>query len=397
MSEVVCKLEDDLCRCCHSEGAYKNLTGVYNFGGIEEIYYDMLRDTFDINLNPMPGLLCVSTYTICDACIEKLRDATNFKKQVLFYEDKFKEMISKNLIRGAESDDVLEIKQEETDEVFSRIPGNRVKVKKRSVSTALSDHNDDDDWHCDDELLDEDHKGQSEVPKKKSKRAQSKTKGRSKKDLNKKKKIKMESSAENKDNAEGGIIAASSKFRVRADDYTRDGTTIVCTHCGNRYNKYCTFRYHVKTKHYKIPKFKCPRCPESFMTPATFTVHKLREHNIDDRINCNACKGVFNSKIQLRKHMDNFHMMGEKYKCDFCDYESFSFEGMYKHKFKHKTERDYHCRFCKKSFLRRATLSLHERIHTGDRRKVCTVCGQAFVQKASLNYHMTKYHPEVNF
>lgn len=133
------------------------------------------------------------------------------------------------------------------------------------------------------------------------------------------------------------------------------------------------------------------------MTPAPLTIHKLKEHNIDERFFCNACKGTFNTKVQLKKHINNFHMLGEKYKCEYCDYESFSFESMYKHKFKHKTVKDYHCRFCKKAFLRKTTLDLHERIHTGDRRQICKVCNQAFVQKASLNYHMAKYHPEVNF
>lgn len=133
------------------------------------------------------------------------------------------------------------------------------------------------------------------------------------------------------------------------------------------------------------------------MTLAPYTVHRLEAHGLDERFGCRACKGKFNTKVQLRKHINNFHMLGERYKCEACDYESFSFEGMYKHKFKHRSVKDYHCRFCVKSFLRKTTLDLHERIHTGDRRKVCQVCGQAFVQKASLNYHMTKYHPEVNF
>lgn len=133
------------------------------------------------------------------------------------------------------------------------------------------------------------------------------------------------------------------------------------------------------------------------MTLAPLTVHKLEAHDVDDRFKCNACKGAFNTRVQLKKHLNTFHMMGERHKCEFCEYESFSFESLYKHKFKHRTVKNYHCRFCRKAFLRKTTMDLHERIHTGDRRKVCAVCGKAFVQKASLNYHMTKYHPEVNF
>lgn len=189
----------------------------------------------------------------------------------------------------------------------------------------------------------------------------------------------------------------AAKFRLSEQDYSRDGDCFQCSRCEKRYDKFFSLKFHIKSKHYRIARYHCPYCEEEFITPSPFTIHKLKVHNVDDRFKCNACKGIFNSKVQLRKHINNFHMMGERYKCEFCEYESFSFEGMYKHKFKHKTVKDYQCRFCKKAFLRKTTLDLHERIHTGDRRKVCQVCSKAFVQKASLNYHMTKYHPEVNF
>nr|XP_004926704.1 zinc finger protein 596 isoform X3 [Bombyx mori] len=393
MSEVVCKLEDDLCRCCHSEGAYKNLTGVYNFGGIEEIYYDMLRDTFDINLNPMPGLLCVSTYTICDACIEKLRDATNFKKQVLFYEDKFKEMISKNLIRGAESDDVLEIKQEETDEVFSRIPGNRVKVKKRSVSTTLSDHNDDVDWHCDDELLDEDHKGQSEVPKKKSKRAQSKTKGRSKKDLNKKKKIKMESSAENKDNAEGTATKAIDDYYTReiADDAMR----YTCKTCGRSFKNIPCIRQHYTHVHLKMrPKLRgCYLCAVKVASHMR-AAHMEQAHGVPAPT-CGVCGKKFPYQSKMLKHQKNVHMGEKSIACSVCDMKFFSRTNLAQHSIKHSAERIHKCDFCGKGFKWRKNLRTHVRMHLNDRRYACSVCDEAFVQQTSLKYHMMKKHPAV--
>ncbi|XP_028028717.1 zinc finger protein 233-like isoform X3 [Bombyx mandarina] len=387
MSEVVCKLEDDLCRCCHSEGAYKNLTGVYNFGGIEEIYYDMLRDTFDINLNPMPGLLCVSTYTICDACIEKLRDATNFKKQVLFYEDKFKEMISKNLIRGAESDDVLEIKQEETDEVFSRIPGNRVKVKKRSVSTALSDHNDDDDWHCDDELLDEDHKGQSEVPKKKSKRAQSKTKGRSKKDLNKKKKIKMESSAENKDNAEGHNEIPRYYTIVR-NDYT-------CNVCHRTYASQPLVSQHYRFVHLKRrPKNrKCPHCDQRI--PGHLRAYHLADAHGIPAPTCGICGKRYRYNCHLVQHQKKVHMGEKSAVCGVCDKGFFNDVSLKLHMMTHSDERKHECGHCGRRFRWESNLKDHVKIHTGDKSHVCRICEKGFIQKSTLKQHLTRVHNEI--
>ncbi|XP_052757182.1 zinc finger protein 39-like isoform X3 [Galleria mellonella] len=372
MSNETWKLEKDLCRCCHSEGSFKNLSETSDEG--QEVYSDMLQFALDINVLPVAGMLCCVTYTICEQCSDRLRDAVSFKRQVLQCEERFRDMYDKDGIKVLTTGD-LKVK-EEVPEEYPEVDG------KPDLPTM--DGDDSDDFPLND--LNSEEIKQEDPKKSKPKKAKQKKKlGRPKK-----------TDAGNGEK-KGGKTPTKSIFRLQEADYTRDGEQYVCGRCDKRYDKIFSLRFHVKTKHYKIPRFSCPYCMETFFTPAPLTVHKLQEHNIDDRFNCNACKGTFNTKIQLRKHINNFHMLGEKYKCEFCEYESFSFEGLYKHKFKHKTVKDYHCRFCRKSFLRKTTLDLHERIHTGDRRKICKVCGQAFVQKASLNYHMTKYHPEVNF
>ncbi|CAG4958933.1 unnamed protein product [Colias eurytheme] len=86
------KLEKDLCRCCHAEGNFDNLANE------QEIYSDMLRYCFDIDVTPVPGALCAITYTICPDCILKLRDASAFKKQVQLCEEKFLKLYSKKAI-----------------------------------------------------------------------------------------------------------------------------------------------------------------------------------------------------------------------------------------------------------------------------------------------------------
>lgn len=40
-----------MCRCCASEGAFKDVKSTYHWMGEEEIYADMLRDCFDINVS----------------------------------------------------------------------------------------------------------------------------------------------------------------------------------------------------------------------------------------------------------------------------------------------------------------------------------------------------------
>lgn len=47
------KIEKDLCRCCHTEGSFKNLAEPCIEMGEEEIYCDMLRDSFDIDVSTL--------------------------------------------------------------------------------------------------------------------------------------------------------------------------------------------------------------------------------------------------------------------------------------------------------------------------------------------------------
>ncbi|XP_075989282.1 uncharacterized protein LOC142985169 isoform X2 [Anticarsia gemmatalis] len=80
-------LLNGMCRCCASEGVFKDVKTAYTWMGEEEVYADMLKQCFDI---------CLSTSEqgddggICEVCITQLRNAANFKKQVLTTEEQFK-------------------------------------------------------------------------------------------------------------------------------------------------------------------------------------------------------------------------------------------------------------------------------------------------------------------
>ncbi|XP_075989341.1 uncharacterized protein LOC142985194 isoform X2 [Anticarsia gemmatalis] len=357
-------LEHDLCRCCHVEGTFQNLALSNSEVEGNTTYVDMLRDCLDINIVPVPGMLCNVTYTICGPCITRLTDVAKFRAQVEACEKKFKDFYNRDAIKIEDELGDIIIKEELPDDYEDDEPDEDNTEPEESVQKKI--------------------KKDSKPKKEKSKASKKISRPK-----------KLEDNIKEVENKRKNV--PTTKFCLRDDDFTQEGDILSCARCDKKYDKKSSLCFHVKTKHYKIPRYSCPYCKKQFMTPAPLTVHKLEAHNVDERFNCNACKGIFNTKVQLRKHINNFHMLGEKYKCEFCEYESFSFESMYKHKFKHKTVKDYQCRFCKKAFVRKTTLDLHERIHTGDRRKVCPVCSQAFVQKASLNYHMTKYHPEVKF
>ncbi|XP_063836431.1 uncharacterized protein LOC135085588 [Ostrinia nubilalis] len=75
-----------LCRCCHKDGYFKSLQDTYIYETEVEVYAKMLRDAFDIEIKQP---LLDASNSICEVCIEKLRHAVDFKKQVLECEKKF--------------------------------------------------------------------------------------------------------------------------------------------------------------------------------------------------------------------------------------------------------------------------------------------------------------------
>ncbi|XP_059056419.1 zinc finger protein 37-like isoform X10 [Achroia grisella] len=86
-----------MCRCCASEGTFKNLSNAYQWMGQEEIYSDMLKECFDISLTTAePG----EEGGICEVCITQLRNAANFKKQVQHTEVQFKKCLQDKLFKS---------------------------------------------------------------------------------------------------------------------------------------------------------------------------------------------------------------------------------------------------------------------------------------------------------
>ncbi|XP_063372418.1 uncharacterized protein LOC134660571 [Cydia amplana] len=70
-----------LCRCCQAKDGFRSLGEPYVHEGAQEIYADMLRDCLNIIMKPPTS--SQSSYSICEGCVCRLRDATVFKRQVL--------------------------------------------------------------------------------------------------------------------------------------------------------------------------------------------------------------------------------------------------------------------------------------------------------------------------
>ncbi|XP_045506145.1 zinc finger protein 710-like isoform X5 [Colias croceus] len=92
---IIVKENPGLCRCCLSEGCYKELGTEYPWMDETEVYADMLLECFDISISQHIEGPNGTNRLICEVCITRLRDACNFKKQVMDCEKKFVDMIGR--------------------------------------------------------------------------------------------------------------------------------------------------------------------------------------------------------------------------------------------------------------------------------------------------------------
>nr|XP_021196448.2 zinc finger protein 208 isoform X1 [Helicoverpa armigera] len=97
--EIVVKESPGLCRCCLSEGCYKDLGTEYTWMNETEVYADMLLECFDVSITQHNDGPNGPNRLICEVCITRLRDACNFKKQVLDSEKKFIDMMGRGEFR----------------------------------------------------------------------------------------------------------------------------------------------------------------------------------------------------------------------------------------------------------------------------------------------------------
>ncbi|XP_068625791.1 PR domain zinc finger protein 5-like isoform X2 [Battus philenor] len=97
--EIVVKESPGLCRCCLSEGCYKDLATEYSWMDDTEVYAEMLLECFDISISQHNDGPNGPNRLICEVCITRLRDACNFKKQVLASEKKFVDMIGRGAFK----------------------------------------------------------------------------------------------------------------------------------------------------------------------------------------------------------------------------------------------------------------------------------------------------------
>ncbi|XP_052757183.1 zinc finger protein 93-like isoform X4 [Galleria mellonella] len=362
MSNETWKLEKDLCRCCHSEGSFKNLSETSDEG--QEVYSDMLQFALDINVLPVAGMLCCVTYTICEQCSDRLRDAVSFKRQVLQCEERFRDMYDKDGIKVLTTGD-LKVK-EEVPEEYPEVDG------KPDLPTM--DGDDSDDFPLND--LNSEEIKQEDPKKSKPKKAKQKKKlGRPK-----------------KTDAGNG----EKKGEKTGDYYVYIDDRFTCKTCGRSFSSQPLVSQHYRFVHLKRrPRDrKCPYCDQR--VPGYLRAYHLEEaHNIPAP-KCGVCNKKFRYPHNVLQHQKKVHMGEKTVICQICDKGFFSTLSLRLHMTTHNDAKRFKCSVCGREFRWLNNLKDHLKIHTGDKRYVCKVCAKAFVQKSTLKQHGVRNHPGVD-
>ncbi|XP_048003210.1 zinc finger protein 888-like isoform X3 [Leguminivora glycinivorella] len=394
-----------VCRCCFAEGCYKDISTEYFWMGKKEVYCEMLTETFDLSIafaqTSGPNS---NSRLICEPCISRLRDASEFKKQVQECEKMFMQYLDPG--RSTVEEIQLEITQEPMEKGVKLEP---VKLEKNQSDDDFDDRGgfeDMDEDDLDDQPL---TKLASKVPKKesvdlldlldnaKAEKRKSSTKAKAspaKKAKTKKetpkatvskpkpeKKKKGQNEEANQANKDTTAAKNTEEENLAWREYLLSNVnTIVST----------TTAYPFKYRPIlNGTKFQCYYCPDAFSDPAELRNHN-RDRHFQEKIpkprkykpikidftaaSCKVCAADIPNYSILKSHLtehgraiDTEHgesispycLGSEPLTCQICDKQFNKFVSLIRHMFEHS---DYlRCKNCCQSFDSHAQLETHVR------------------------------------
>ncbi|XP_041968391.1 zinc finger protein 26-like isoform X13 [Aricia agestis] len=424
-----------VCRCCLAEGCYKDISTEYFWMGKREVYAEMLSETLDLSIAySTSGGPNSNSRLICEQCISKLRDATEFKRQVQECERTFIQWLDPgNSVADATA---TEVKLEQ------------VKKEKNHNSDEDDDFNDQPDFGDDDgyDDLDDDvplTKYASKTPKKEpvdlqdlldnvkptTKRKSTTTKDKS---TAKKAKVSKEKATSSKPKPEKKkketnparsnaeiIILNTTAYPFRVND-----KSMLCVFCLDLYDDAEKFRLHMQEEHFEfylgavfkgLPKLefikadisdmKCRICWEKFSNLETVAEHLKTTHelNLDlggklgimpymlrnNTFDCALCEKKMPTLSHLNRHTITHFL---SYVCHVCGSSYAATTGLLKHVRSKHQQYEATCKRCKKTFPSIDAKEKHRRTEKACMSYGCTKCSERFYDWRLRKTHMELAH-----
>ncbi|XP_063837103.1 zinc finger protein 429-like isoform X8 [Ostrinia nubilalis] len=385
-------INNGMCRCCASEGTFKDVATRYQWMGEEEVYGEMLRECFDITLAASDD---GQEAGICEVCITQLRNAANFKKQVQRTEEQFKRRL-----------DDLPFKS------------NIVKVEASPLEEAVG-VSDDDDKYSDEMSLSEYQeiaiKTESSDDTKAKKRSAKATTSRAKQP-----KLEAETSSKRRNTRSRGKVSEetltlnkrvnfstfinikpSGVSRVRHVERTsqkQKRLTELDLHFDNiKTVVRCSNATPIRCK--VGDRYACGYCLDQYMDPRDLKKHTLDKHrDSDDKLECLNIRSLSRYSV----HLDVTDL-----KCTICNDSMNRLEELIEHlKLEHDEPIHSHirnlmvpykfeslqlsCAICLQEFDEYSDLQGHMTEHY--RNYVCEFCDKAFIMRSVMVEHKKDVH-----
>ncbi|XP_075989122.1 uncharacterized protein LOC142985076 isoform X7 [Anticarsia gemmatalis] len=419
-----------VCRCCLTEGCYKDISTEYFWMGKREVYSEMLSDTFNVTIAySQSGGPNSNSRLICEPCISRLRDACDFRRQVLECEKTFMQHLDPCSSRI--NDLEVPVVPLETD----------VKLERIKLETSDDDEFDDRDFDDDDDDMDDQPltKLASKIPKKETvdildlldnNKAAEKRKSATKTKTAPAKKAKIVKKEPVK--ATASKVVPKTEKKKKGILPTRPGprTSIWQMTISERQNA-ATFLVYttVKPFFYQQANFKCFYCNEVFpeihsvlqhtafhATPEKYCLLKQylrkgkRVIKVDiSGLKCRICDQKYSDLDDIRKHLiaahkKEFNSAGNglmaydlstnngQLSCHKCNKTFNSFFLLNRHMNVHFS---VVCETCGLGFMSHQRLINHRIVHQNGIHR-CEKCQEIFPTKLKLRYHLFKKHEVTN-
>ncbi|XP_075989333.1 uncharacterized protein LOC142985191 isoform X7 [Anticarsia gemmatalis] len=411
--QIVVKEGPGLCRCCLTEGCYKDLGKEYTWMNETEVYADMLLECFDISITQHNEGPNGPNRLICEVCITRLRDACYFKKQVQDSEKKFIDMMGRGEFRSKNAgatDTVVIFQQQMKTEAASDVPANVVdaEVEFLDEEIGFADDAEDDDTIEDPEPSVSDItvsslpiKGKRGRPKKTTAKTDKKAKIAKLDD--KPKAVKSIGKGDAEAPSKSSMTSTKrNKLMKRNAIIIIENTTVIPFkwHRQNYLCFYChlTFKDHEMLKTHTVKEHK-----KSNIKAAVSYLRRDEKVKIDvSTLQCKICNNDYNTLEDLLQHLKTHnkifteecgygiipYKLNEHFHCAVCKQEFQYFTKLNQHMNEHFG--NYICELCGKSFLSQGRLRCHSLTHGSKFR--CNVCSETFDSLTQKNNHESKVH-----
>ncbi|XP_022818926.1 zinc finger protein 43-like isoform X15 [Spodoptera litura] len=420
----------NVCRCCLAEGCYKDISTEYFWMGKREVYAEMLSETLNLSIAySNSGGPNSNSRLICELCISRLRDASDFKRQVQECERTF----LRHLDPGSSSMvGEVEVTVEPT-EIDPDVKLEHVKQEK-----AVSDDDDDFDERCgfdedDDDDLDDQPLTRlaSRIPKKESvdlldlldntkatekRKSSSKTKTvPAKKAKTIKKDVKATSSkapVKTEKKKKGNTVRETSVWQLTVSErknaaifiqhttvrpFIFIGSNFRCFYCNEYESDISALFEHTATHKFEnkdeifnkyvvngkrnlqvdISKLKCRICDQNFPNLTVIREHLTISHQIEF---CAASNGMTEYKMEMVNHMFVCHLCGEQF-------HNFNLLNFHVNTHIGKVV----CENCGAGFVNQHSLATHKETHLLKLYN-CKYCDNSFFKHSQLKYHVQIAH-----